>query len=132
MVGNERKRQEIEKAEAEQEHAESLEKTPRKETEEKPTELDELVKREAENLEEEKKTEKVKIGKIYGHPVEENKDTQYQTYTPYENKQKEIKIEFTSTTQTPLKLQETNLAEENIKKTTELYKHKKKGEEHGH
>jgi 16S rRNA G1207 methylase RsmC len=64
--------------------------------------------------------------------VEENKGSGYVISTTYESKEKEIKIECTSISQNDLKLGERNLAEENIKKTTEIYKHKKKGEFHGH
>ena len=123
--------EEIEKAELEQEHSESLEKIPEKE-EKKPEELGELVKRESEELEESEKKEKIKIGKIYGHPAEEDNGSGYIINAPYENKKEEIKIEFTSTSENLLKQKEINIGEETIKKTTELYKHKKKVEEHGH
>ena len=119
--------EEIEKAELEQEHLEELIKEPRK-IEEKPSELDALVKKEIENIEEEKK-EKIKIGKLYGVKLEENHG-KYQTYTPYEAHKEEFKIEITSTSQNPLKTN-LNSTEENIKKTTELYMKNKK-EEHKH
>ncbi len=121
--------EEIEKAESEQEHVESLEKIPKK-LEENPKELDALVKKESEELEEEKK-EKIKIGKLYGHP-EEKKELQYAgTYSSYGQHKEPVKIEISSTTNPGKQDQSINTTEENIKKTTELYMTKKK-EKHEH
>jgi hypothetical protein len=123
---------EIEKAESEQGHVESLDELPKK-FEEKSRELDSLVKKESENLEEEKK-EKLKIGKLYGHPQEEKKELQYAgSYSPYEAHHKEhLKIEIQSTANSVKIDQPINSTEENIKKTTELYMTKKKVEKHEH
>ncbi len=121
--------EEIEKAELEQEHLEDIAKSPKK-TEE-PKELDDLVKKEAEEIEDEKK-EKIKIGKLYGVKTEEHHGKEYHSYSPYEPHKEELKVEISSTTPTNPVIFNPNSTEENIKKTTELYMKSKKGENHKH